>query len=70
MFLVSAADKLHNARATLMDFRAHGHGVWDRFSAGHSLILDHGPQDPRREGSVRELEATIGALREESMVGI
>jgi GTP pyrophosphokinase len=30
--LVSAADKLHNARAILSDFRAEGIGVFDRFN--------------------------------------
>jgi (p)ppGpp synthase/HD superfamily hydrolase len=29
--LVSAADKLHNVRATLRDFQAHGDDVWERF---------------------------------------
>jgi (p)ppGpp synthase/HD superfamily hydrolase len=29
--LVSAADKLHNARAILTDFKEHGSGLWDRF---------------------------------------
>jgi (p)ppGpp synthase/HD superfamily hydrolase len=32
--LVSAADKLHNARSTVSDLREHGARVWDRFSAG------------------------------------
>jgi (p)ppGpp synthase/HD superfamily hydrolase len=31
---VSLADKLHNTRAILRDFRTHGNVVWDRFSAG------------------------------------
>ena len=30
--LVSAADKLHNARATRADLRQHGLSVWDRFN--------------------------------------
>jgi len=30
--LVSLADKLHNARAILRDFRAHGDELWQRFS--------------------------------------
>jgi (p)ppGpp synthase/HD superfamily hydrolase len=30
--LVSAADKLHNARSILMDFRREGKAVFDRFS--------------------------------------
>jgi (p)ppGpp synthase/HD superfamily hydrolase len=29
--LVSASDKLHNARAILRDYRIHGDGVWSRF---------------------------------------
>lgn len=29
---VSLADKLHNARAILRDYRTHGEAVWDRFS--------------------------------------
>src|SRR3954447_20495236 len=31
---VSLADKLHNARAILLDFRTHGEPFWDRFRAG------------------------------------
>jgi hypothetical protein len=31
---VSLADKLHNARAILLDFRAHGDELWGRFKAG------------------------------------
>ena len=31
---VSLADKLHNARAILLDFRTHGDTLWDRFKAG------------------------------------
>jgi GTP pyrophosphokinase len=30
---VSAADKLHNARSLLVDFRVVGDGLWERFSA-------------------------------------
>jgi GTP pyrophosphokinase len=31
---VSLADKLHNARAILLDYRTHGEDVWTRFRAG------------------------------------
>jgi len=31
---VSIADKLHNARSILRDYRALGEGFWERFSAG------------------------------------
>ena len=36
--LVSAADKLHNARAIVMDHRALGEGVWARFNADRTDI--------------------------------
>ena len=32
--LVSAADKLHNARSILRDLRVEGEVTWQRFSAG------------------------------------
>ncbi len=37
--LVSAADKLHNARAILADYRALGDELWPRFNAGQTEIL-------------------------------
>ena len=37
--LVSAADKLHNARETLLDFRRQGKSIWNRFHAGRELTL-------------------------------
>jgi (p)ppGpp synthase/HD superfamily hydrolase len=36
---VSAADKLHNARAVLADFRNHGNAVWERFNGGREGTL-------------------------------
>lgn len=33
VLLVSACDKLHNARCLLADLRTHGHAVFDRFTA-------------------------------------
>jgi (p)ppGpp synthase/HD superfamily hydrolase len=33
---ISLADKLHNARSILLDLRAAGEGVWDRFNAGRT----------------------------------
>ena len=32
--LVSASDKLHNARAILRDYRTHGDKLWSRFTGG------------------------------------
>src|SRR5437764_4348530 len=37
--LVSAADKLHNARSTLADLRASGDAVWGRFKGGKEGTL-------------------------------
>lgn len=37
--LVSAADKLHNARAVLRDYRIHGDDVWSRFQGGRDGTL-------------------------------
>jgi (p)ppGpp synthase/HD superfamily hydrolase len=36
---VSAADKLHNARAILSDLRRHGKVVWERFNGGREGTL-------------------------------
>ena len=48
--LVTAADKLHNARAILADYRAVGEAVWERFSGG-------------REGTLWYYRALVDALR-------
>jgi (p)ppGpp synthase/HD superfamily hydrolase len=37
--LVSAADKLHNARAILADYRASGEALWSRFNGGKEGTL-------------------------------
>ncbi len=37
--LVSAADKLHNARAIVSDLRTHGPGMFSRFNAGQAGTL-------------------------------
>jgi (p)ppGpp synthase/HD superfamily hydrolase len=48
---VSAADKLHNARAILADFRRHGDALWPRFSGA-------------REGTLWYYRTLITAYRE------
>jgi (p)ppGpp synthase/HD superfamily hydrolase len=35
---VSLADKLHNARAVLRDYRSSGDGVWKRFTGGRCTV--------------------------------
>jgi GTP pyrophosphokinase len=37
--LVSACDKLHNARSLLMDYRVYGEALWDRFTGGREGTL-------------------------------
>ena len=37
--LVSAADKLHNVRSILKDYRMIGDGVWERFQGGKEGTL-------------------------------
>ncbi len=37
--LVSAADKLHNARTTVADYRAMGEALWERFNGGREGTL-------------------------------
>jgi (p)ppGpp synthase/HD superfamily hydrolase len=64
--LVSAADKLHNARATLRDLTQEGPVVWKRFSATPHEILENyanligayrcAEKDSRRDQIVEELE--------------
>lgn len=55
--LVSASDKLHNARAIVTDFKLEGDRVWDRFS----------PEAGRRGtiGYYRALVAAFGERRDE-----
>ncbi len=48
--LVSAADKLHNARTILADYRASGELVWERFTGG-------------RDGTLWYYRALVDALR-------
>jgi (p)ppGpp synthase/HD superfamily hydrolase len=49
--LVSAADKLHNVRTILADFRKDGDSVWDRFSG-------------RRDGTLWYYRAVLDVLRD------
>lgn len=66
--LVSASDKLHNARSILFDLRVHGPSLWTRFTAGkdgslwyyRSLVRafeSHG-----RAPLVDELDRTVVAI--------
>jgi (p)ppGpp synthase/HD superfamily hydrolase len=66
--LVSAADKLHNARAIVADYREVGESVWARFSGGRegtlwyyrALLQEFLRHKPNR--LIRELEITVCEL--------
>ncbi|WP_298826539.1 HD domain-containing protein [uncultured Piscinibacter sp.] len=68
--LVSASDKLHNARSILADLRVQGPSLWTRFRAGKEgslwyyralvrAFVSHG-----RTAIVDELDRTVGAIEE------
>ena len=70
--LVSVADKLHNVRAILADYRVVGEAVWERFKGGkegtlwyyRALVerfMDLGPRDLADElaRAVQELESAV-----------
>jgi (p)ppGpp synthase/HD superfamily hydrolase len=73
--LVSAADKLHNARSILADLRAVGNELWDRFTGGREGTLWYyralveayagvgsNPIVEELDRVVREIEALAGRL--------
>jgi len=76
--LVSAADKLHNARAILADFNMEGPSVFARFSAGPDAVVSYyrgltdafaercATLDERRRARIRqlvnELERVVAAI--------
>lgn len=66
--LVAAADKLHNARAILADYRAIGEALWSRFSGGKGGVLWYyrGCVEALRDGGpktlVDELERVVSEL--------
>jgi (p)ppGpp synthase/HD superfamily hydrolase len=73
VLLVSASDKLHNARATLADLQRVGPGVWDRFTGGREgslwnyetlrkLYADS--DDPRVRQLAAELDPIVKGLEE------
>jgi hypothetical protein len=67
--LVSAADKLHNARSLLADHFEHGASLWDRFSGGregtlwyYRTLVDSYTKAP--PSLVRELDRVVTALEQ------
>jgi (p)ppGpp synthase/HD superfamily hydrolase len=71
--LVSAADKLHNARSLVQDYRAIGESLWDRFSGGKSGTLWYyravvtALASAEQTAIVEELDRVVTAL--ESLAG-
>ena len=70
--LVSCADKVHNARAILTDYLAHGEQVWDRFTGKRegtlwyyrALFDAFAGRSETPPSIVAELERVVGALRQ------
>ncbi len=68
--LVSACDKLHNARSILFDLRLLGPSLWTRFTAGkegslwYYRSLVHAFASHGRTALVDELDRTISAIEE------
>lgn len=67
--LVSAADKLHNARSILRDLRAEGEAAWRRFSAGkedqlwyYRALVDAFREADGLEELVDELDQVVGEI--------
>lgn len=69
---ISIADKLHNARSILADYRSEGERVWERFNLGRPAQLWYYRELVRtfeakwpEDGQVQELARVVGRLREE-----
>src|SRR5436190_2611316 len=67
--IVSAADKLHNLRAILMDYRTERDKLWSRFNGGkegtpwyYAALLEAFPGGKRLASLLAELERTLTAL--------
>ena len=75
VLLVSASDKLHNARSIVRDLRGIGEAVWDRFSVSkddtlwyyRSLVTAYGRNGAHTPALVDELERTVAEM--ESLAG-
>jgi len=73
--LISAADKLHNARAMLSDYRTIGDELWKRFNAGREdqlwyygelvTVLRQASSGAQVRSLVDALDIVVTALKEE-----
>ena len=70
VLLVSAADKLHNARAILRDLRSDGEAMWSRFNGGregqlwyYAALVTTFRSNPEHEPAlIDELERTVSEI--------
>ena len=70
VLLVSASDKLHNARSIVRDLRAVGEVVWDRFKVSkgetlwyyRSLVTDYRANPAHSPALVAELDRTVAEM--------
>jgi GTP pyrophosphokinase len=67
--LVSAADKVHNARAIVRDLRASGEGIWTRFSGGRESLwyyrsLVTALRAAGNNALVEELDRVVGEMEQ------
>ena len=76
VWLVSAADKLHNARAILADYRVMSEAVWDRFNGGkegtlwyYRSLVDMFREVPGSTPLVKELGRVVSELERLAAVG-
>jgi (p)ppGpp synthase/HD superfamily hydrolase len=80
--LVSAADKLHNARSVLADYRALGEDLWSRFTGGRegtlwfyramvdSLREGRQPGEERLDALIAELDRVVSELEQLAQSGL
>jgi (p)ppGpp synthase/HD superfamily hydrolase len=74
--LVSASDKLHNARAILRDLRTGGQAVWNRFNAGregqlwyYAALVTAFRSNPEHEPAlIDELDRTVREIERQAEV--
>jgi (p)ppGpp synthase/HD superfamily hydrolase len=70
VLLVSASDKVHNARSIAADLRRHGPGTWDRFTGGRdgslwyyrALVAAFRANPAHDEALVDELDRTVSEM--------
>jgi (p)ppGpp synthase/HD superfamily hydrolase len=76
--LIAAADKLHNARSVLNDYRVLGEAVWDKFTGGRegtlwfyaavlATLQDAArPEETRLNALIAELSEVVAVLEREA----